>query len=260
MSHYEKEQERLMTLWDEEIDDDEEFVDSGYDEEVDHLSVHSYHSDLECDDNVTEDAGQRSTNAFYLCKDNKTKWNKHHANNKVRTRSKNIISQLPEPKSCAKNKKTALDRWLLFFDSMIIEIITNCTNNVIRQKATAYKEKYNCGETNIIEMKALFGILYLAGVYRSGHRQLRDLWRTNGTRIDIFRTVMAFNRFSFLLLYLRFHNVENIQARLQVDKLAAIRAVFDKFVSNCQEANTPGEYMTIDETLAHLISTIWKYM
>lgn len=92
-------------------------------------------------------------------------------------------------------------------------------------------------------MKVLFG------VYRRGYRHLRDLWRTNSTRIDIFRTVMAFNRFLPLLLRLRRDNVESRQNGLQMDKLSAIRAVSDKFVTNCQEAYTPYDHMAIDEKL-----------
>lgn len=164
-------------------------------------------------------------------KDSVTKWYKQHGNNRVRTRAENIISQLPGSKPYGGNAKSPIDCWLLFFDSVILEDITDCTNIMIRKKALAYKDKQYCADTDIVEIKAVLGILYLAGVYRSSHRHLRDLWRTNGTGIDIFRTVMSFNRFSFLLQCLRFDNVENRQERLQMDKLAAVRAVFDKFVS-----------------------------
>nr|XP_023011718.1 uncharacterized protein LOC111502004 [Leptinotarsa decemlineata] len=82
MSHYEKEQEQLLALWEEEEYDDGDFVDSSDDEEVDHLSVQSYHSDSECEETVTEDTDDQSIpSSFYLCKDS-TKWKNHHANDK----------------------------------------------------------------------------------------------------------------------------------------------------------------------------------
>lgn len=254
MSYYEKEQARLLALWEEMKDDDDEYVDSEDNEELDHLSVHSYHSDGEdYGENITEDAESVPRDElegdFYMGKDSVTKWYIQYSNNRIRTRAENIISQLPGSKPYAANAKSPIDCWLLFFDLATLDDITTCTNIMIRKKAPAYKDKQYCSDTNIVEIKAMFGILYLAGVYRSSHRNLRDLWRTNGTGIDIFRTVMAFNRFSFLLQCLRFDNIENRQERLQLDKLAPIRAVFDKFVSNCQQAYTPGQYITIDEKL-----------
>lgn len=252
MSHYEKEQAKLMALWEERKDDEEEFPDSEDDDEIDHVSINSYHSDSEMIENDTEKAEEEVTDhrcKYYMGKDAITKWLKHCSSKRVRTRAENIITKLPGCKPYAKGAKTPLDCWLLFFDSTILDGITHCTNIMIAKKAVGYKDKEYCGNTNITEIKALFGILYLAGVYKNSHRNLKDLWRTNGTGVDIFRSVMAFNRVMFLLQCLRFDNVDNRQERLKIDKLAAIRGVFEKFVSNCQQAYTPGEFLTIDEKL-----------
>lgn len=78
---------------------------------------------------------------------------------------------------------------------------------------------------------------------------MEDLWATDGSGIDIFRATMPLKRFRFLLSCLRFDNKETRDERLKIDKLAAIRAVFDRFVENCQAAYTPSEYLTTDEKL-----------
>lgn len=39
-------------------------------------------------------------------------------------------------------------------------------------------------DTNIIEMKAVIGLLYLSGSLRSSHQNLCDLWRTNGLGVN----------------------------------------------------------------------------
>lgn len=49
-------------------------------------------------------------------------------------------------------------------------------------------------ETTSTELDALIGLLYLAGLNKSS---LKDLWRTDGTGVDIFRTTMSLQRFSF---------------------------------------------------------------
>lgn len=59
-------------------------------------------------------------------------------------------------------------------------------------------------ETNIEEIKALYGLLYLAGLFHSNRQRLSDLWRDEGTVIEIFRKTMPFRRFQFLLGLLRF--------------------------------------------------------
>ncbi|CAH1382905.1 unnamed protein product [Tenebrio molitor] len=60
---------------------------------------------------------------------------------------------------------------------------------------------------------------------------------------------MAQRRFEFLVTCLRFDNKENRAQRREIDKLAAIRGMVDKFIENCKNAYTPGQYLTIDEKL-----------
>lgn len=96
-------------------------------------------------------------------------------------------------------------------------------------------------------MRVLFGLLYLAEVHKASKLNLDKLWSTDGTGVDIFRLTRSKQRFVIKLRCLQFDNIENIAERKKLDKLAAVRGIFYKFVSNCQVYYTPSEYLTIDE-------------
>lgn len=254
MGDYERSQQLLLQLWNECESDEDEVVGGSESESdnLDHVSpqISDPEEDIDFANIMEEDDEEHFTHKnYYIGRDKVTKWFKHCSTSRVRTRAENIITKLPGPKQYARNALKPLECWQLFFDENMLIDISRCTNLMIQQKSVNYKSKQNCSETNPTEIKALFGILYLAGVFRSSHRHLRDLWRSNGTGMDIIRIVMSYNRFSFLLLCLRFDNFENRPLRLQIDKLAPIRSVFEKFVSNCKEAYSPGQYVTLDEKL-----------
>ena len=54
-------------------------------------------------------------------------------------------------------------------------------------------------DTNVEEMRAMFGLLYKAGMMRSNHLNLSDLWSNDGFSLDYFRAVMSKTRFYLLL-------------------------------------------------------------
>lgn len=60
---------------------------------------------------------------------------------------------------------------------------------------------------------------------------------------------MAYNRFRFLCRCIRFDDISTRQERRNLDKLAPIRDIFERFVSKCQSSVTPSAYLTIDEQL-----------
>ncbi|XP_035206542.1 piggyBac transposable element-derived protein 4-like [Stegodyphus dumicola] len=98
-------------------------------------------------------------------------------------------------------------------------------------------------------MRALFGLLYLCGLHKSSHANAKDLWDADGTGIELFRKTMSYKRFTFLLRCLRLDNVNDREARRQLDKLAAVRDFFSDFNKKCQEIYSVSEYVTIDEKL-----------
>lgn len=82
-------------------------------------------------------------------------------------------------------------------------------------------------ETTICELKALIGILYLAGLIKSNRQSLQDLWRTDGTGVDIFGTTMSLQRFQFLQNAIRFDDKFTREQRKQIDNIAAFRSIFE---------------------------------
>ena len=48
---------------------------------------------------------------------------------------------------------------------------------------------------------------------------------------------------------MRFDDKRSRHERRQSDKLAPIRSVLEKFINNCKDSYSPGEFLTIDEKL-----------
>ncbi|XP_050295783.1 uncharacterized protein LOC126735740 [Anthonomus grandis grandis] len=103
--------------------------------------------------------------------------------------------------------------------------------------------------TNICEIKAFFGLLYIQSIFKSYHEDVRSMWATDGTGRPIFRATMSLARFSFLLSCLRFDNVETRKERVKTDKLAAMSELFDEFVARSKSCYSLGIYLTVDEML-----------
>ncbi|UYV74615.1 K02A2.6-like [Cordylochernes scorpioides] len=203
-------------------------------------------TDEECDSILT--TVQMSSSNCFIGK-NGYKWNKNHAII-GRTRSHNIITHLPGLKGPAKPKPNcSIDIFNLFFTAAIIKQISEFTNAKIeefRQRISDLTKSTYSNFTSEIEIRAFLGLLYLAGVYKSGHENVESLFASDGTGRDIFRSVMSVKRFLFLLLCIRF---DNFKTRCKVDRLSPIRDIFQTIIEKFQSCYTPAEYLTVDEML-----------
>ncbi|XP_035210184.1 uncharacterized protein LOC118184586 [Stegodyphus dumicola] len=137
----------------------------------------------------------------------------------------------------------------LLISSDMIKKLVHWTNSFIKSIRERFSWEREAKETNEAEIKAFIGLLYLIGLHKSSHVYIRDLWATDGTGIEIFRTTMSSTRFNFLLRCIRFDDIETRQSRKELDKLALIRELFENFVENCQKSYNVREYITIDEKL-----------
>lgn len=99
------------------------------------------------------------------------------------------------------------------------------------------------------DLKSFIGFLYIAGLKRSNRQNLNDLWRTDGTGVEIFWTTMSLQRIYFLQNCLRFDDKNTRDQRKKTDNLATIRDIFDNSVENIQKHYVPSENLTIDEML-----------
>uniref|UniRef100_A0A1B6E438 PiggyBac transposable element-derived protein domain-containing protein n=1 Tax=Clastoptera arizonana TaxID=38151 RepID=A0A1B6E438_9HEMI len=167
----------------------------------------------------------------------------------VRTRRANIIIHLPGVKAYAKNARTALECWELFFGEDILNIIVTNTNMHIAEETSTYTRERRGKPTDVIETKALFGLLYLAGLLKSSRLNTKDLWDREGCGIERFWLTMSQDRFLFLLKHLRFDSNATRMERKELDKFTHVREMFDLFTTNCKKSYTVGEHVTVDEML-----------
>ncbi|UYV67220.1 hypothetical protein LAZ67_4004427, partial [Cordylochernes scorpioides] len=187
---------------------------------------------------------------FYFGKDGVTKWKKTMwQKTQIRTRSTNIISQLPGPKSEAKSIESESDAFTKIIDNDMVQKIVDCTNAYISNIKEHFSRERDAKLTTVTEILALFGLLIMSGVKRAAHLTYKELWAVDGSGVEIVRAIMSQDRFLFLLRCLRFDDITTRKERKKLDKLAPIREFVEAFVYNCKKLYTPGEYNTIDEKL-----------
>ncbi|UYV74302.1 hypothetical protein LAZ67_11002922 [Cordylochernes scorpioides] len=187
---------------------------------------------------------------FYFGKDGVTKWKKTMwQKTQIRTRSVNIISQLPGPKSKAKSIESESDAFTKIIDNDMVQKIVDCTNAYISNIKEHFSRERDAKLTTVTEILALFGLLKMSGVKRAAHLTYKEQWAVDGSGVEIVRAIMSQDRFLFLLRCLRFDDITTRKERKKLDKLAPIREFVEAFVYNCKKLYTPGEYNTIDEKL-----------
>ena len=252
MDSYSKNVERLQRMLQEcDVLSDAEDDSEG---ESDFVIEDEVISDSECYDSEHDEPEKQPCQKHpkfdgWLGKDKKSWWQKEMPNSAVRTRPQNIIQERPGPRGPALQAKTPYEFWELFVTPEMLELLVEKTNLFIRDKRENYTQKSKARDTDNVEMKAFLGLLLLAGTYHSNRMNLDDLWKTDGTGIDVFRLTMSLHRFRFLLCCIRFDDKATRGSRKLLDKLAPIRDLFETFVQNCLRNYSPSEFVTIDEML-----------
>nr|XP_023014742.1 uncharacterized protein LOC111504426 [Leptinotarsa decemlineata] len=253
---YERDQARLRYLMDMVPTDDEgESHDSDDDSEgeIDMVEERDGGSESEQEISDCEEEEEDDTivaiAASFLGKDKKTIWMKHVPPKNVRTRSENIVKRLPISKLPTRCLQTPKDIFQFFIDDAMIAILVENTNLYIQSISSKYARYRDARPTDTIEMRALLGLLLYAGVMKSSRLNVGELWKSDGSIIEILRLGMSIKRFLFLLRCLRFDNKDTREERTAIDKLAPIRNFFDLFVTKCKDGYSLSEYVTIDEKL-----------
>ncbi|XP_050510423.1 piggyBac transposable element-derived protein 4-like isoform X2 [Diabrotica virgifera virgifera] len=195
-----------------------------------------------------EDSFEKS-NIFYLGKDKVTKWNRTAQKRNVPRVSDNNITQLLGVIGEAKLAKTPVECWNCLFTNDILNDIVMYTNQYIDAIKGRFSRERDVNNTDLLEIRAFVGLLYLAGAYKANRISLEELWGKNDDGIEKFSLVMSIKRFKFLMRCLSFDDLETRSSRKENDRLAPIRDIFTKFVQNCQASYYVGESVTIDEML-----------
>lgn len=232
----------------EQADDDDEVA--GAEEDATEIQEEVSDTEQEGDSSEEEEIAEKKGKCVYfLGRDKTSQWNKHCPSKKVRTRKANIVNHLPGVANCAKHMKSVLETWDLFFPEEILRIIVENTNKFITSISENYSRERDAMPTDIVEIKALLGLVYLRGVLKSSRLNVDELWDKNGCGVERFRLTMSKQRFLFLLRSLRFDDRLTREERKQVDKLAPIRDILDIFVKKCQDMYHVSDFVTIDEML-----------
>jgi len=243
-------------------------------EELDHdyiVSDHSTESELTCSDDDDDNpiptdsrtsstpipltfgassSGTVTSKTFYG-KNNCYKWVSTPAS-RGRTLASNIIMHLPGLKGDAKKvtDQSPMTFWnLLMTQEMLGEILRRTNEKMASVQIKPGSKLSYIGKTDLIELKAVIGLLYLSAISKSNHEDFRGLYATDGTGRSIFPATMSMKRLLFILLCLRFDDGTTRCERVKTDKSAAISWLFNSFINNCQANISIGEYATVDEML-----------
>lgn len=125
----------------------------------------------------------------------------------------------------------------------IENIVVNMTNLYGKNR---YKNKWK--NVDVVTMRAYYGMLLLAGVYRSKGEDIAELWDDQNGR-PIFRATMSLKRFNVINQCIRFDDKEQRIHTSDRDKLQPIRNVFEKWLQRVRALYVPGKTVTVDEQL-----------
>ncbi|XP_055912050.1 piggyBac transposable element-derived protein 4-like [Eupeodes corollae] len=232
------------------FDDEEEENDVSISENVEQ-SEHNTKSEQEWSESDEDSSLQEQLNErYFIGKDKTTKWKKMRPNLQTRVRSENIIKLLPGTKGDGRHAKTEIECLKLFITDAVIGVVTCCTNIWIQKNRNEYKRDRDTRDTNETEIRAVIGILFLIGTFKSSRKNTHKIWdNTRGNGIEACYLAMSEKRFRFLLRSLRFDDYRTRNERREIDKLAPIRELFEIFLNNFQNNFIPSEYLTVDEQL-----------
>lgn len=139
--------------------------------------------------------------------------------------------------------------WNLLFTEEIVNIIVEKTNDKIELECAKFVAENNNqsyhNHTDPIEIKAFIGVLYFAGLWKSCHVDIHELW-DKASGLNFYRSAFSRLRFTFLLSCLRF---DDQQDRDPDDRFSPIRKIWDIFINNCRRYYKPSSECTVDEQL-----------
>lgn len=154
----------------------------------------------------------------------------------------------PEEIRCPGITRYAMSRIENIQDSFDFFLTEEILNIIVRHTNAEGRRKHaNWTEVDMVELRAFFGLLILAGVHRSRGEATRNLWGEETGR-PIFRATMSLKRFTALTATIRFDD-RLARRALHSDKLAPLREIWDLWVARLPLAYYPGEDVCVDNRL-----------
>ncbi|KAJ8963124.1 hypothetical protein NQ318_018589 [Aromia moschata] len=211
-----KTEAQLLKWYEEVSDDDVVFSDpSDLDDALSEHSIHVTDTDQSGEDKIIDAVSTTAPEQGFPQWSGKdgTIWLKHKPNiASTKVRGANVLrSRLPSVKSRAKNMMEIIDCWKLFFPDELIEKIVSCTNQKLDNIRSSYQQLRDCLPTDLEEMSAFIGLLYMAGIKKGHHLNTKELWAKYGTAPDYFVATISRRRFHLLLQAIRFDDM-NLRA------------------------------------------------
>uniref|UniRef100_A0A8C5WCR5 PiggyBac transposable element-derived protein 4 n=1 Tax=Leptobrachium leishanense TaxID=445787 RepID=A0A8C5WCR5_9ANUR len=145
----------------------------------------------------------------------------------------------------------------LFIDDGFLESIVQQTNLYAKQYFKGLKEELRphsrrrqWTETNLKEMRKFWGLTLQMGIVQKP--SISSYWTTECTQTTpIFPATMKRDRYQLLIKFLHFNNNEFALPRdhKEYDRLFKLRPILDHLLERFQEYYTPGQNLSIDESL-----------
>jgi len=149
-----------------------------------------------------------------------------------------------------------LDFYMLIVDSKIINNIVNETNKFAAQQKEAkltspFARLNKWYDTNVAEIKQLFGILIWTGLVALPSYEL--YWSTSNIFSTNFGLIMSRNRFEILMQMLHFSDNTTADTTNRLYKLGS---VIDDIIINSNHCMQPQEDLCIDESLVKFMGRL----
>ncbi|GBM62436.1 hypothetical protein AVEN_180847-1 [Araneus ventricosus] len=109
--------------------------------------------------------------------------------------------RLPRNAAISRNVSTPLESWKLLMSVEMVKDLVSCTNIYIASISYRFSRERDAKSTTEAEMKVFIGPLYICVVHKSSHVNITDLWTTDGTGIEIFRTFFFYSDACVLMTF-----------------------------------------------------------
>ncbi|XP_052423857.1 piggyBac transposable element-derived protein 4 isoform X5 [Carassius gibelio] len=202
-----------------------------------------YHS-TDGEESEEESEVTADTETAYQSKNGNISWTSKSQRKPGRFPAHRIIRMNPGPTKLARaNAKDIRSTFELFFPDDIKQILIEMTNlEGKRVSGAAWKN------LDWTDLQAFLGVLILAGVYRSHHEAIDNLWHAESGR-PIFRATMSLKSFKNLSRIFCFDKKGKKHSQQKKDKLSPVRTIWDKWVQRLPFLYNPGPNVTVGECL-----------
>ncbi|CAG4991563.1 unnamed protein product [Parnassius apollo] len=162
------------------------------------------------------------------------------------------FTAVPGMKNIHSDCQSELDFFRLFLENEIIDLMIHMTNSYasktqILRRVTRNSRLSKCYDCDAAEMKKFIGLLIWMGLKKLP--KISDYWSTDVLyENNVANKVMSRNRFEILLRCWHFEDAYFV-GMSGADRLIKIRRFVEILSNKLDQYKTPGEFLTIDETM-----------